>query len=44
MEHLPLHLAYKAMCGGPVQYKWMDPFERFMRDLKQTVQNKASVD
>ncbi|WMV58507.1 hypothetical protein MTR67_051892 [Solanum verrucosum] len=28
MEHLPVHLAYEAMIVGPVQYRWMYPFER----------------
>ncbi|KAL0379281.1 UNVERIFIED_CONTAM: hypothetical protein Sradi_3233600 [Sesamum radiatum] len=28
MEHLPIHLAYEARCGGPIQYRWMYPFER----------------
>jgi hypothetical protein len=29
MEHLPIHLAYEARVGGPVQYRWMYPFERY---------------
>ena len=29
MEHLPVHLAYEARVGGPVQYRWMYPFERY---------------
>ena len=28
MEHLPVHLAEEAYLGGPVQYRWMYPFER----------------
>ena len=28
MEHLPIHLAYESMIAGPVQYRWMYPFER----------------
>ena len=28
MEHLPVHLAYEAWLAGPVQYRWMYPFER----------------
>jgi hypothetical protein len=28
MEHLPIHLPYEAKVGGPVQYRWMYPFER----------------
>ncbi|XP_027768658.1 uncharacterized protein LOC107004833 [Solanum pennellii] len=29
MEHLLVHLAYEAMIDGPVQYRWIYPFERF---------------
>ena len=29
MEHLPIHLPYEARVGGPVQYRWMYPFERY---------------
>jgi len=28
MEHLPTHLPFKVKVGGPVQYRWMYPFER----------------
>lgn len=28
MEHLVIHLPYEARVGGPVQYRWMYPFER----------------
>lgn len=28
MEHLPVHLPHEAYIGGPVQYRWMYPFER----------------
>jgi len=28
MEHLPLHLPYEARIGGPMQYRWMYPFDR----------------
>ncbi|XP_058739830.1 uncharacterized protein LOC131612031 [Vicia villosa] len=44
MEHLPVHLAYEAFLGGPVQYRWMYPFERFMGDSKRSVKNKARVE
>jgi hypothetical protein len=27
MEHLPIHLPFEAKVGGPVQYRWMYPFE-----------------
>jgi hypothetical protein len=39
MEHLVVHLAYEARLGGPVQYRWMHPFERFMGDSKCSVKN-----
>jgi hypothetical protein len=29
MEHLPIHLSYEVKVGGPVQYRWMYPFERY---------------
>ncbi|XP_028774325.1 uncharacterized protein LOC114731348 [Neltuma alba] len=44
MEHLPVHLAYEAKVGGPVQYRWMYPFKRFLYTLKQKVKNKARVE
>ena len=28
MEHLAIHLPWEAKVGGPVQYRWMYPFER----------------
>ena len=28
MEHLPIHLAREARLTGPVQFRWMYPFER----------------
>jgi hypothetical protein len=28
MEYLPIHLLFEAKAGGPVQYRWMYPFER----------------
>jgi hypothetical protein len=28
MQHLIIHLADEAFLGGPVQYRWMYPFER----------------
>lgn len=29
MQHLILHLPYEARVGGPVQFRWMYPFERY---------------
>ena len=44
MEHLLVHLAYKAYLGGPVQYRWMYPFERLMGDSKISLKSKARVE
>ncbi|KAL0462355.1 UNVERIFIED_CONTAM: hypothetical protein Slati_0123100 [Sesamum latifolium] len=44
MEHLIVHLPYEARVGGSVQYRWMYPFERFLRDLKKKLKNKAHVE
>ncbi|WMV33298.1 hypothetical protein MTR67_026683 [Solanum verrucosum] len=44
MEHLPVHLPYEARITGPVQYRWMYPFERYLRTLKNMIGNKASVE
>ncbi|XP_056688736.1 uncharacterized protein [Spinacia oleracea] len=44
MEHLPVHLPHEAKVGGPVQYRWMYPFERFLNHLKRKVGNKARVE
>ncbi|GKU90769.1 hypothetical protein SLEP1_g4720 [Rubroshorea leprosula] len=43
MEHLAIHLPYEARVGGPVQFRWMYPFERHMRKLKSTIGNKNHV-
>nr|GMD48734.1 uncharacterized protein LOC109185082 [Ipomoea batatas] len=44
MEHLPVHLANEARLGGPVQYRWMYPFERFINHLKSKMKNKRYVE
>ncbi|GLU09717.1 hypothetical protein SLE2022_265620 [Rubroshorea leprosula] len=41
MEHLTIHLPYEAKVGGPVQFRWMYPFERRMHGLKSSVKNKT---
>ncbi|KAI0501991.1 hypothetical protein KFK09_016936 [Dendrobium nobile] len=41
MVHLLIHLAEEVKLGGPVQYRWMYPFERFFIVLKDYVANKA---
>ncbi|CAB77951.1 putative transposon protein [Arabidopsis thaliana] len=40
MEHLPIHLPYEPELGGPVQYRWMYPFERFFKKFKGKAKNK----
>ncbi|XP_074323740.1 uncharacterized protein LOC141660653 [Apium graveolens] len=44
MEHLTIHLPYEVLVGGPVQYRWMYPFERLMGMLKRAVKNRAYVE
>ncbi|GKU94092.1 hypothetical protein SLEP1_g7626 [Rubroshorea leprosula] len=44
MEYLAIHLPYEAKVGGPVQFRWMYPFERKMHDLKKTMLNKNRVE
>ncbi|KAK4406466.1 hypothetical protein Sango_0653100 [Sesamum angolense] len=44
MELLIVHLPYEAHVGDPAQYRWMYPFERFLRDLKMKVKNKAHIE
>ncbi|XP_057246858.1 uncharacterized protein LOC130589572 [Beta vulgaris subsp. vulgaris] len=44
MEHLPVHLPREARLCGPVQYRWMYPFERFLNHLKRKIGNKARVE
>ncbi|XP_047342609.1 uncharacterized protein LOC124946061 [Impatiens glandulifera] len=44
MEHLLVHLPYEAKIGGPVQYRWMYPFERFLKNVNQKVKNKARIE
>ncbi|XP_026452340.1 uncharacterized protein LOC113352780 [Papaver somniferum] len=44
MVHLIVHLPHEAILGGPVQYRWMYPIERYLRTLKQYVRNKARLE
>ncbi|OMO57751.1 Transposon, En/Spm-like protein [Corchorus capsularis] len=44
MEHLPVHLAYEAKVGGPVQFRWMYPFERCMHHFQKKATNRSSVE
>ncbi|XP_031262356.1 uncharacterized protein LOC116120545 [Pistacia vera] len=41
MIHLSIHLGREARLGGPIQYRWMYPFERYMKILKGYVKNRA---
>ncbi|KAL3839153.1 hypothetical protein ACJIZ3_023744 [Penstemon smallii] len=41
MIHLMIHLAGEAKIAGPVQYRWMYPFERKLGVFKRYVRNKA---
>ncbi|KAM6571477.1 hypothetical protein CsatA_015557 [Cannabis sativa] len=41
MIHLVLHLPEEAILGGPVFMRWMYPFERYMKKLKNYVGNKT---
>ena len=41
MIHLILHLPEELILGGPVFMRWMYPFERYMKKLKNYVGNKA---
>ncbi|KAI9113639.1 hypothetical protein K1719_015566 [Acacia pycnantha] len=43
MEHLPIHLAYEAKVESLQQYRWMYPFERFLRTLKEKIKNPRYV-
>ncbi|KAK9062208.1 hypothetical protein SSX86_019394 [Deinandra increscens subsp. villosa] len=44
MEHLVIHLADEAILGGPVQFRWMYPYERKLGHIKRTVRNKGRVE
>nr|XP_016444170.1 PREDICTED: uncharacterized protein LOC107769466 isoform X1 [Nicotiana tabacum] len=35
---------YEARIAGPVQYRWMYPFERYLGTLKKMIGNKARVE
>ncbi|XP_022850555.1 uncharacterized protein LOC111372431 [Olea europaea var. sylvestris] len=41
MIHLTIHLGREVRIGGPVQYRWMYPFERFMKTIKGYVKNRS---
>ena len=41
MVHLTVHLGREARLGGPVHFRWMYPFKRYMKVLKDFVRNTA---
>ncbi|XP_020963989.1 uncharacterized protein LOC110265366 [Arachis ipaensis] len=41
MVHLPIHLVNELRLGGPVQFRWMYPIERYLCRLKSYVHNKS---
>ncbi|GJX54806.1 hypothetical protein Tco_0283175 [Tanacetum coccineum] len=41
MIHLVIHLPIEAIFGRPIRPRWMYPFERYMKKLKNYVRNKA---
>ncbi|GKF60387.1 hypothetical protein Tco_0177173, partial [Tanacetum coccineum] len=41
MIHLVIHLPLEALERGPIRPRWMYPFERFMKKLKNYVRNKV---
>ncbi|CAI0559000.1 unnamed protein product [Linum tenue] len=41
MVHLAVHLPHELKIGGPVQYRWMYPIERYLNTLKGFVRNRA---
>ncbi|KAL0387757.1 UNVERIFIED_CONTAM: hypothetical protein Sradi_2657500 [Sesamum radiatum] len=44
IEHLIVHLSYKARVEGPAEYRQMYPFVRILCGLKKQVKNKAHVE
>ncbi|BAT89774.1 hypothetical protein VIGAN_06083000, partial [Vigna angularis var. angularis] len=44
MVHLIVHLVEDVKLGGPVQYRWMYPIERYLGKLKSYVHNKAQAE
>ncbi|WMV33904.1 hypothetical protein MTR67_027289 [Solanum verrucosum] len=44
MEHLPIHLVQEARLGGPIQTRWMYPFERKIGSTKQTIKKRERIE
>nr|GFC61290.1 hypothetical protein [Tanacetum cinerariifolium] len=40
MIHLVIHLPLEAIFGGPIHPRWMYPFKRYIKKLKNYVRNK----
>ncbi|XP_013624419.1 PREDICTED: uncharacterized protein LOC106330509 [Brassica oleracea var. oleracea] len=43
MQHLLVHLPDEVALGGPVHFRWMYVFERYIYHLKKMVKNKAHI-
>ncbi|TYK28559.1 uncharacterized protein E5676_scaffold629G002060 [Cucumis melo var. makuwa] len=41
MTHLVIHLGHEVRLCGPVQFRWMYPFKRYMKTLKGFVRNQS---
>ncbi|KAL2512828.1 Uncharacterized protein Adt_18428 [Abeliophyllum distichum] len=41
MIHFVMHLPEEAILGGPVYMRWMYPFERYLKKLKDYVRNQS---
>jgi hypothetical protein len=41
MMHFPIHLVEELFICGPVHMRWMYLFERYIKELKGFVTNKA---
>jgi hypothetical protein len=44
MQHLLVHLPWKAKVGGPIQFRWMYSQERELKKFRATMRNKARVE
>nr|XP_018625072.1 uncharacterized protein LOC108944464 [Nicotiana tomentosiformis] len=44
MEHLSIHLVHETRLGGPVQCRWMYPFERTIGKCKQFVKQRNRIE
>ena len=44
MVHLTVHLGREARLGGLVHFRWMYPFERYIKVLKEFVQNTTRLE